>query len=525
MWSPSHSVQKHTAEHGQALVIFVAGLVAFLGLVALSIDVGRYLWARTQMQSAVDATALAAAQSMPVSPGEAEDVAFEYWDKNNDALTSQGTNVALTVTFPPGNKAVLVKGDADIPTIFARVLGFNKFHVSAQGTAASQVLDISLVLDVSGSMCFTSNPPADGQSGTLRVMGHGHGAVAGGFARPTVATAIPASTANTGVQIVLNDVRIFDQTSASNNRANFGNWWPSSGTNRYWSYDPDGASVMRAGMIMIGSELMRITALNVATNTLTVTRAMTNLENGLVTVKGSHPVGSQVKFFINGSGSETYCAKASPNVASPSTNGPHQPFDAMIDNSQYFTTLFNGAYDRIGLASYSTTAKNQNGLTGTLSSISAKLNGSGAAEFVAPDGGTNIAHGLAVGRHILDGPGKRDNAVRVLVILTDGVPNQYCSNASAYSTPGASCTAASATTPGTCPASSTGISHAIAQATAAKNANITVYAIGLGDGVLDCILESIATAGGGTYFKAPTPAQLDEAFAAIASKTRVSLTQ
>ncbi len=511
-------------EHGQVLVLFALGLVVFLGFVSMSIDVGRYVWARTQMQAAVDAASLAAAASMSVGTADATAKANEYWMANSGFIRAQGENVTLAVTFPEGNKAVKIKGDADIPTWFARLFGINQWHVSAEGTAASQVLDIAIVLDVSGSMCFDSYIPADGEA-SGKLMGPGRGALAGGWARPTVATAILSTTANTGVVIKLNDVRIFNDTNATNNRSNFGTWFPNSGSNRYWSYDPDGSGVQRAGMIRIGTELMRITALNAATNELTVSRAQTDLDSGGATPKLAHSVGARVEFFITTTGMANYCDRASPFQASTTTDGPHMPFDSMISNAKYFVSLFNGAYDKIGLASYSTTSANQQALTGTFASINSKLDGSGAAAFVFPNGGTNIAHGLAVGRHILDGAGKRPNAVRVLVLLTDGVPNQYCTNASAYSTPGTACTSGSATTPATCPASSTGITHSNTQAQAAKDAKIIVFTIGLGSGVLDCILQDIATIGGGTYYKAPTAAQLDDAFRAIAAETHIALTQ
>ena len=118
-------------DHGQALVIFAAGLVIFLGFTALSVDVGRYMWARGQMQSAVDAAALAAAQSMPYGTAEASSYATAYWDKNNDFIESQGENVSFNVTFPEGNKAVKVQGDADIPTWFAKFFGLNHWEGSA----------------------------------------------------------------------------------------------------------------------------------------------------------------------------------------------------------------------------------------------------------------------------------------------------------------------------------------------------------------------------------------------------------
>jgi hypothetical protein len=111
----------------------------------------------------------------------------------------------------------------------------------------------------------------------------------------------------------------------------------------------------------------------------------------------------------------------------------------------------------------------------------------------------------------------------VLVILTDGVPTNYCSNSGAYTSNSTSCTTQSDSTPSTCPASTTAITHAKNQATAAKDADIIVFTIGLGGGVLDCVLEDIATLGGGTYYKAPTVAQLDDAFEAIAEQTHIAL--
>jgi Mg-chelatase subunit ChlD len=142
-----------------------------------------------------------------------------------------------------------------------------------------------------------------------------------------------------------------------------------------------------------------------------------------------------------------------------------------------------------------------------------------------PTGSTNIAHGLATGKFILnDAATKRTNAVRVMVLLTDGIPNVYCTNAAAYTTPGTSCTqGSSATSPTSCSPVTTGMSEAWAQATAAHAQDITIYVIGLGDGVLDCVLSKIAQNGGGTYYKAPTTADLDAAFIDIAHKSHIAL--
>ena len=145
-------------DEGQALALFAGGLVIFLGFVAMSIDVGRFVWARTQMQAAVDAAALAAAQSMP-STADATQQATDYWIDNSGFVRSQATAVQFSVTFPPGNKKVLVTGEASLPTWFARFVGFRRWTVAAEGEAEAQVVDAVVVLDRSGSMCWDSHGP------------------------------------------------------------------------------------------------------------------------------------------------------------------------------------------------------------------------------------------------------------------------------------------------------------------------------------------------------------------------------
>ena len=134
-----------------------------------------------------------------------------------------------------------------------------------------------------------------------------------------------------------------------------------------------------------------------------------------------------------------------------------------------------------------------------------------------PNGGTNIPHGLALGRQILDGSGKRANAVRVLVLLTDGVANDYCGsstyNPSAYNS--TSCSVSSGVNPA--------VQHSYAEAQRAADEDILIFTIGLGYGVDQSFLEEIAEIGGGRYYFSPTAEQLDEAFQAIAEQTHIAL--
>ena len=481
-------------EKAQALPLFGLMIFVLLGFVAMSIDVGRYVWARTSMQAGVDAAALAAAQSMPIQ-ANADAKATEYWLDNSGFIQSQGTNVQFTVSYPPGNKAIKIEGAADIPTWFAKFFGVNSWHVSAEGQAESQVLDIAVVLDISGSMCY--DPPIiHTESSESNLTGPGHFSPAS--ARP-----------------VIQDGNYTGSGDSSNDPM------PSGGGNTITIKLNSGASmsqfstndriVIHSGLNGSGTyEIFKITSVSSANHTLTLSRSQTNSFTSQPTSKISHPVGAEIwQTWSNN------CANAVRNSSAPYGA---EPFDGTIASAEYFTTLFNPSYDKIGIATYSTTATNVQSLSSNLTSVKNQIH-----NINPPSGSTNIAHGLATGQKILDGTGKRANAVRVIVLLTDGIPNYYCTNSSAY-TGGSSCsTGSSATSPTSCSPPTTAMQHAWDRATAAQAADTIVFVIGLGDGVLDCVLQKIADNGGGMYYKAPTPAQLDAAFQAIAEQTHIAL--
>ena len=520
-------------ESGQALPLVVLCLFVLIGFVAMSIDVGRLVWARTQMQAAVDAAALAAAQSMP-NEIEAKDVARDYWLDNSGFIQSQGTNIWFNIdddtetVFPPGNKAIRVAASADIPTWFAKFFGVPKWHVSAEGWAESQVLDISVVLDVSGSMCFDSFRQVE--NSIAYQMSPGRNSPVGG-ARPVLAQAITSTTQTT---IYLNDVSIFNSTNAATNRSNFGTTWNT--TSRYHEI-PTGTAAgnnvttanLRRGIIMINNEIMRITAVNAASNTLTVERARQNENADVPSVATTHAVGSEIWANRTGySSTNDYCELASRFQANLAVNGPHQPFDAANDAAKFFVDLFDPAYDKLGTATFSNQGQVNQFLSSSFPTVKTSIE-----EVFFPAGGTNIAHGLAVGRQILDGAGKRSNAVRVIVLLTDGAPTYYCGNttyqASAYNNQ--SCSQGSSSTAG-----GPSYVHAYNEAARASQGNIIIFTIGLGNQVDHNFLRRVAdggVAGGGPcqqnqdtgcrYIAAPTTAQLDEAFQTIAEMTHIAL--
>jgi Flp pilus assembly protein TadG len=508
------------SEEGQALLLFAVSAVILLGFVGFSVDVGRYMWAKGELQSAVDSAALAGAQSMPNGNDEAETQATAYWDKNKAAIIDQGSDVTVDVTFPGGNRAVKVEAAADVSTWFVRFFGVEEWHVEASAKAESQVVDLALVLDTSGSMCFTSYEPVEGDGPNWKglVMGPGRSDPYSTYVFPKLTQAIPDGN-GTSITIYLNSVSVFNTTNATAKGNLFGGYFDNDSTNKYHQIAPNGG---RAGIIRIDDELFKITAVNATNNTLTVTRGQYNYVGaGSPTTKVAHPAFSEVWANRSSFGSSDYCDMASYNAASASVDGPHQPFDSALDNSQYFLTLFNPAFDKIGVARYSSTASILANLTGTsYATVDSAIDG-----LTYPTGGTNIAHGISRGRAIINGTGNRPNSIKVIVLLTDGNPTDYCSGQTSTSASygNSSCSNSSAGLINTC-TTTTAVTHAINQAAVAASQGIIVYTIGLGDDVVDCVLEDIAEAGGGEYFKAPTTAQLDEAFEAIAEKTHIGLT-
>ncbi|MDX1524072.1 MAG: hypothetical protein R3264_20755, partial [Anaerolineae bacterium] len=168
-------------------------------------------------------------------------------------------------------------------------------------------------------------------------------------------------------------------------------------------------------------------------------------------------------------------------------------------------------------------------------------------------GSTNIAQGMRDGLEILghnvdglasfdtscDGSvgshcGRGSAAKQVLVVITDGVGNTNPWDQE--DVPGVpnspvNCRSVDLFTPNLQP--DTGSNRSINRArdctihytNQAVNNNVTVFTIGLGNGVDTELLELVGDIGKGGYFNAATPAQLDEIFELILQNVSVRLIQ
>jgi Flp pilus assembly protein TadG len=174
---------RERGRRGVVLPIVTVCLVGLMGFIALAIDIGMMVVARTQSQNAADIAALAGARTLDgkdasnnvtAAIAEAKEAAT-----NNRVLNTAITLGQVTVVDPgifrydttnkrfqavfgesPGTNdaygVMRVTIVSQQPTIFARVLGIQSLNVGATATAVHRPRDVAIVLDYSGSMAYCS---------------------------------------------------------------------------------------------------------------------------------------------------------------------------------------------------------------------------------------------------------------------------------------------------------------------------------------------------------------------------------
>lgn len=149
-------------ERGAAAVLMVVSMIVIMGVAAVTIDVTRLMAIRAELQTAVDAAALAGALELATGGGDASrDTALVYASRNTaetDTVFVEPDSVVfgvwepLTNSFTPlpnavGANAIDVRTRKQVGTYFGWVLNF--FDVSAAaaatGWAASPVSESSCV--------------------------------------------------------------------------------------------------------------------------------------------------------------------------------------------------------------------------------------------------------------------------------------------------------------------------------------------------------------------------------------------
>lgn len=147
---------------GTVVILAAILLVVMVSLVAFAVDLGFITLARTELQGAADAAALAGVAKLPLGSGTASIEAETYVNRNIAANTTPVINTTAgqwdtrSNTFRSGRSpfdALQVQiNSSNQGLFFGRVLGTNSFSAAATATAVVRPRDIVLVLDFSGSM-------------------------------------------------------------------------------------------------------------------------------------------------------------------------------------------------------------------------------------------------------------------------------------------------------------------------------------------------------------------------------------
>ncbi len=117
---------------GQTTVLTLVFMVVLLGMSALVLDTGSWYRSDRALQQTADAAALAGAQALPESTGNATGLAIEYANKNGGGLG--GSGVAFSGSFM-ANDTIKVNMTREAPGFFSNVFGLKSVTVGAHAAA------------------------------------------------------------------------------------------------------------------------------------------------------------------------------------------------------------------------------------------------------------------------------------------------------------------------------------------------------------------------------------------------------
>jgi len=152
--------QRTRRDQGFALIYMAVFLTVLLLMTGLAVDGGRAYVVKAQLTKAVDGAALSAARNL--NSGSPRTEAEKIFRANFPAGylgVSSVTNPTTDTSFftmstddETGVNVVTVRATAVVPTTFMRLANLNEVTVTSSGEAQRRMVDLSLVLDVSGSI-------------------------------------------------------------------------------------------------------------------------------------------------------------------------------------------------------------------------------------------------------------------------------------------------------------------------------------------------------------------------------------
>ncbi len=147
------------SEKGFTLVYMAVGLTTMLLFAGLATDSGRAYVVKAQLSKAVDGAALGAARMLNSGDPRVE---AEKIFQQNFPLGFMGTTSVTDASSPSffqletdaanGRNIITITATAVLPTTFMRLGTYDEVTVTSTGEATRRMVDLSLVLDVSGSI-------------------------------------------------------------------------------------------------------------------------------------------------------------------------------------------------------------------------------------------------------------------------------------------------------------------------------------------------------------------------------------
>lgn len=160
------------AERGQSIIILAIAFIVLLGFVGLTTDVSLMFVRYATIRRAVDSASLAAATQMRQGTEEAtvaiaakQFVEFhgldsvkvlvescQTLDRLKAGKTQEEEDLIAELCTADQRKLVKVTVQAESPTVFLKLLGWDNFTLQASALSETSALDVVLIMDVSESM-------------------------------------------------------------------------------------------------------------------------------------------------------------------------------------------------------------------------------------------------------------------------------------------------------------------------------------------------------------------------------------
>lgn len=143
-----------SANSGQVALTFGLSMIPMVLAIGCGVDISRAMNAKSQLTSALDATALAVARTSPTDTSQSMTAVAHSYFYANYAGSDLGTVTSLTVSPAATGVGWQLRATSRVSTAFMSLAGFNDVAVEASTEVIreARALEMALVLDTTASM-------------------------------------------------------------------------------------------------------------------------------------------------------------------------------------------------------------------------------------------------------------------------------------------------------------------------------------------------------------------------------------